>query len=775
MTKRGILFVAEAITLAALAACGGGGGTPEAGGPTAASQSSGEEGSRQIQAVTDAAPNLVVRARADLAGNVGAQMQLRVNGTVVASTEVRATSYQDYPFTLAAIAAGAKVDVAFTNDDATTGDRNLFVESITVNGTKIAANAAGVTFDRGAGAKAFDGQDVLPGLGTLWWAGALRFTAPGQPATATGLLSPACAAFYAASPNFALDASRTVLNDGTPPKPARGAAFAEPSFKTCITRTTDHTADGVATFAQNEYSRREAFNVNNTLQLVIGIDSYWHVYDANTHAHLTKLPSFGSDAEPQWDPANPDLLFVIPNYGMEMKLKHVNARTGVVTDAPNGNYGPQVKAIWSNASLAYTRDEGSPSKDGRFWCFMVMNVPTSGDWKPLGVFTWDRDANKILSYVQLNGENPDHVSMSPSGKYCVVSSDGPLGTVAYLATDFTKKVQLHHKSEHSDLGIDAAGRDVYVSVSYETSSQATRSAAAKTANLTEGDVFFRYLDTGEITPLVNIYGGQDSGAMHFSAKNYNRPGWMLMETYADSGDGSGSAPTKWMQRRLFAVQLKANPAIYNLAFTRFPYVSGNAPRASVNRDFTRVVFNSSWKGNYLDADVYSVEIPAGALKDTGTASTASTAPSAPMADTTTPPPATTPPVTTAPVTQPPVTTTPTTPTTTTPTTPTTPTTTTPATPLTATLVSASRKGYTMKFEVKTSVAAHCRNTWSSGNPYAILSENLTIVVDPLHPENTGKLHMRNNFIVGTNGPQTVYVVCKADASVEEKQVTVQVK
>lgn len=570
-------------------------------------------------------------------------------------------------------------------------------------------------------------------------------------AAPTAGLSPACAAMYAASPNFALNSSRTVLNDGTPAKPARGVAFAEPNFKTCITRATHHVADGADGFAQNEYSRREAFNVNNTLQLVVDAGGYWHVYDANTHAHLTKLPSLGQDPELQWDPAHPDMLFAIPSQGVDMKLMQVNARTGVVTEAVNGNYGPQVKALWPNAGLAFTHDEGSPSKDGRFWCFMAMQVPARGDWIPLGVFAWDRQANKITSHMPLNGEQPDHVSMSPSGKYCVVSSDGSLGTVALQTTDFTKRVQLHHKSEHSDIGIDAAGRDVYVSVSYETSSETTRSAVAKTANLTSGEVFSKFLDTGEKTALFSIW-GQDPGAMHFSAKNYNRPGWAVISTYADSGDnndpGDGpqtATPTQWMQRKVLAVQLKANPTIYNLAFTVFPYESGNSPKASVNRDFTRIAFNSSFKQknystvngvSFLDADAYTIEIPSDALKDIG-------GPSTPPADPGTPPVVVTPPPDT--------------------------------TPLTVTLDSASRTGYTMKFQVSTNVAAHCRDTWSSGNSYAMLSDNLTVVADPAHLENTGKVHKNDNFGLGSASAQTVYVVCKADAASDEKQVTVSVQ
>lgn len=147
---------------------------------------------------------ITVRASGRLAANVGPRMDVLVNGVKIGSREVRSSSYQDYSFSAPAVPAGAKVDVVFNNDYLANGeDRNLFVDSMTVHGSTTDAAASGVRFDRGSGAKAFDGVDVLPGLKTLFWNGALRFkvaTAPsggtasawvrvameGQPFAATG-------------------------------------------------------------------------------------------------------------------------------------------------------------------------------------------------------------------------------------------------------------------------------------------------------------------------------------------------------------------------------------------------------------------------------------------------------------------------------------------------------------------------------------------------------------------------------------------------------------
>lgn len=166
-----------------VAACGGGGGgSPDAVPATGAVQTE----SPQAIAATAATSTITVRAKGTLFANVGPMMSLRVAGLLVKTVEVRAAAYQDYSFSVAPVAAGTKVDVVFTNDASANGvDRNLYVESVTIDGTTILAQAAGNTFDRGAGAAAFDGKDVLAGLPGLLWNGALRLTAPGAATVAS--------------------------------------------------------------------------------------------------------------------------------------------------------------------------------------------------------------------------------------------------------------------------------------------------------------------------------------------------------------------------------------------------------------------------------------------------------------------------------------------------------------------------------------------------------------------------------------------------------------
>lgn len=693
----GTRWVSYAVTCGAaalvLAGCGGGSSGSGATGVAA----SGENAQQSLSAVSlkAEAANLIVRARASLAGNVGALMEVRINGVLMEEIEVRETAYKDYSFTVPAISAGDKIDVVFINDGTVNGeDRNLFVESITVNGTTIAATATGVTLDRGVGAKAFDGLDVLPGQRSLLWNAALRFVVG---AGSTSGLSPACEKLYAADPGFSLNADRTVSTPAVLAKPARGAAFAEPDFKTCVTRATDHAADGLLTFARTEYSRRQMYNADNTLQLVVDQEGFFYLYDANTHAMVKKFPSFGRDPELQWHPTDAKSMYLMPHQGGELQQKVMNVSTGETRVL--GDFRDRLKALFPDATPthAYTRAEGSPSKDGRYWCYMVRDSVNSvgGSWGSVGVFTWDRDTDTILGSMKLNGELPDHVSMSPSGDYCVVSSDGSIGTTAF-SRDFKQKRKLAGKSEHSDLAIDASGEDVYV---YVDSTEYT-------------DVYMTRLSTGERTLLMS---GIRSAA-HFSGKAFNKPGWIVMTTQATVNDG---ASKQWMQNKVMAVQLKAAPTVYNLAFHRTVYQGlDTAPTSSVNRDFTRIAFNSTWHvESPTDVDTYTIEIPANALKEI--------------------------------VTQP------------TPTTPTTPTT------LSVAMGAVKRDEYLVTFQATTSAPAKCGSSWTQGQPFAYLYDFLASAAD-------GLTHNATVYLDSPTAARTIYLVCKANGSEVEKELVIQV-
>ncbi|MEO8037739.1 MAG: carbohydrate-binding domain-containing protein [Betaproteobacteria bacterium] len=123
--------------------------------------------------------DLVVRARGSMADGVNARMELRVDGTTTEFFDVDPSDFRDYEIKVAAdVGRMHRIDVAFINDayfPARGEDRNLFVESVSFAGAVLRSSDAGVEYDRGAGALAYDGFDVLQGQRAMPWSGALRF------------------------------------------------------------------------------------------------------------------------------------------------------------------------------------------------------------------------------------------------------------------------------------------------------------------------------------------------------------------------------------------------------------------------------------------------------------------------------------------------------------------------------------------------------------------------------------------------------------------------
>ena len=512
------------------------------------------------------------------------------------------------------------------------------------------------------------------------------------PTDSSAELSPACKTFYPST--FTLDSTLDVDTVPVLAKPAKGVAVTEPSYKTCLVRAADHKGDGLNGFARNDYSRRQAFNANSTRQLIYAYDGSWHLYDANTRAHLKQLQGPAGDAEPQWDATNPDLLYFLPMNGIGMQLYEMNVSTGATRVV--GDFRARLKAKWPTAMAAWTRSEGSPSADGRYWCFQV-----DGDgWNSVGVFTWDKQTDTILGTYNTNGDRPDHVSMSPSGNYCVVASDGALGTTSFTR-DFSRSTKILKNSQHSDLALDANGDDNYVAIDYGAN---------------EGEVFMHNLRTNVRTKLFATYLNGTATALHVSGKAFRKPGWVAVSTYAEGPAGSAK---KWLHRKIMAVQLAPNPTIYNLAFHRTAYNGyWTAPVASVNRDFTRVTFNSNWgSGSDVDVDAYTIEIPSGALKELG---------------------------------------------------PNTPTTPTAPNPLVVSLAGqVTRSEYRATFSVRTDQAAECGTAHVSGQPYAWLYEHMT--------STDGLTHNAMVYLDTATEARTKYVVCKAKATGVERELAVQIQ
>lgn len=399
-----------------------------------------------------------------------------------------------------------------------------------------------------------------------------------------------CASAY--SGGFTPVTGQAVALSPTTPRPAKGTSFIDPAFRTCVVRATNHAAEPPVGFARNDYSRRQAFNADGSRFIAYALDGAWHLYDAQTLAHLRILEGPAGDAEPQWHPTNPRRLYYVPlNGGMQLLELDVESNQTTVATSFVG------KLPWANVTRVWTKSEGSPSADGRYWCFQAE----TDSFQIRGVFTYDLQTGTVLGTHPLS-ERPDHVSMSASGRWCVISGEeypntpnSNFNVVAWNRT-FSQSRLLHGNSEHSDLALDANGNDAFVFVDYQSNS---------------GDLVSVNLDSGARTTLFPTYIDGTATAYHVSGKNFAAPGWVLVSTYNNYG-----GPEKWLHRRIFAVELAASPRILNIAHHHSEYC-GNGdtpyftePHASVSRDFRRVLFSSNWGGAPCDnIDAYMVVLP----------------------------------------------------------------------------------------------------------------------------------------------------------------------
>lgn len=169
-----------------LAACGGSEPAPEVASPSdqvegrASTMSASKRTDPPMATTTMSLNEIVVRASSTVLQGTGALIQLRYQDQVIADGEISSTGLSDLRFRVAGNFGGGTLDLVFTNAGTpnTAMNRRLTVEGVYINGTRFAPNAAGVTYDLGHGAAAFDGLYVKPGTSVITETGALRIGLP---------------------------------------------------------------------------------------------------------------------------------------------------------------------------------------------------------------------------------------------------------------------------------------------------------------------------------------------------------------------------------------------------------------------------------------------------------------------------------------------------------------------------------------------------------------------------------------------------------------------
>jgi hypothetical protein len=392
-----------------------------------------------------------------------------------------------------------------------------------------------------------------------------------------------------------------VLKPPLLPEPAARTPFRDPTFGTCLVRVTDRRADlspeDESPGLKNEYARVPAFNADDSRLLVYGTAGEWFLYDTASLRPLGKLPL---GTEPRWDAADPQVI----HYSDGTRLMAYNVETGdhgLIHDFAGDLPGQDLAAVW-------TRWEGRPSWDSQTWGLMAEDR----DWLPVAFLVYDRASDRVtvrdMRGVPGMEDDVDHVTISPLGTYFLASFDRycergapgddahPCGLMVY-DRELTAGRSLLRIVGHYDVALDAEGREVVVYQSIDTD-----------------EIAMLDLESGAITPLWPIDFSHTPLGFHFSGLAYDLPGWVLVSTY------SGGYPQAytWMDDQVFALELKAGGRVVRLAHTH-SWVDQDQehdywaePHATVNRDFTRVLFTSNWgRSGSEGVEVYMMELPPG--------------------------------------------------------------------------------------------------------------------------------------------------------------------
>jgi hypothetical protein len=421
-------------------------------------------------------------------------------------------------------------------------------------------------------------------------------------------------------PDFSLVTGTEVYPVPDLAEPAPRQWFVDPTFGTCLVRVTDRTSDrspeDTSPGLANEYARVQSFNADGSRLLVHGTDGTWYLYDAQTLLPLGELPIA---VEPRWDADDPDVLY----YSDETRLMSLNVQAGEgveVRDFAEDFPGQNVVAVW-------TRHEGSPSRDRRYWGLMAEDE----DWIPVAFVVYDRQADRVtirdMRGVPGVEEDVDHVTMSPLGTYFIASFDRycerghlgddthPCGLMVY-DRDLTNGRGLLRIIGHYDPALDAEGREVIVYQDIDTD-----------------HISMLDLTTGAVTPLWEIDYSHTAIGLHFSGLAFARPGWAVVSTHDDD-----AASHTWMDDQVFAVELQAGGRVVQLAHTHSlvdesqpsDYYYWAEPHASANSDLTRVLFTSNWgRFDTGEVEMFMIALPPDWTERLSSVPAAEPAPSSP--------------------------------------------------------------------------------------------------------------------------------------------------
>jgi len=374
-------------------------------------------------------------------------------------------------------------------------------------------------------------------------------------------------------------------------KPDKGKPIKDPNFHTQIARITGKDTDQyISRLILNTYSRNNPVNADGSKMILMGGARYY-IYDASTFQLLRRLSQYDGgqipcchEIEPRWDASNPNVFYYRSGTQL-VKYDYLADSSTLIRDFSQD---------FPAAADIYTRTEGAPSRDSRYWAFTARGGYPDYEW--VAAFTYDMEEDRILGTINTPAIH-DTLSISPLGDRVIVDYNWP-GQVTSYALDFTDPVEIGTIG-HSDLTINSDGRQVRV---FEDPSSDW--------------IVMADLETGERSNLLKLPltgNWTTSSGNHISGSDYNTPGWVLMSTYGTTEKTGGT----WPFNLMFMLELKENPRIWLIGHTHCPQSQALGRDywaeafAAIDRRGNKVFWGSNWDnaGPETPIDAYQITLP----------------------------------------------------------------------------------------------------------------------------------------------------------------------
>lgn len=389
------------------------------------------------------------------------------------------------------------------------------------------------------------------------------------------------------------------LYHGDMSKPTVGIPYSDPVFQNTVIRLTEARKDSIHGLFP-DYSKRQAWNKDESYMILRSAWGDAYLFNGQTYSFIRQLDGVGGE-DVFWHPTDPDILY----QSLDSILYRFRLSTGESVPVH----------VFSEYTWANTRGEGNMSNDGRYYaCVGQQYNYQSGEVVFKDLIVYDLQQDQVISRLELpvgQINDFDWISVSPLGNFVVVDyadeETGRYHGVEVYDRNMNFLWQKPLGAGHSDLGLDASGREVLIMDVYDDQ-----------ANMTHINKYL--LADGTETRLLSVSPYFD---LHISCRCMDRQGWAVISTFDYYGRLTDSQ-SDWLafEDEVFGLKMDGSGTVERYAhhhsrrYSPGTQDSDNSvyfsePHATVSRTGNKILFGSNWRqqiADELSIDAYLIDL-----------------------------------------------------------------------------------------------------------------------------------------------------------------------